>query len=192
MNKRHCQTISRLGGNGDKVYDNLDKKMEEMWRCVYSDPTPSDEDDADVVYDTLDQEKEEIWPRRHSNPTMAQFSSARAARSNRRPPLPPGADYSYHQSYSHPHYHSPAPPPPPPGPDYFYHQSYSHPHYHSPPPPPPPGPDYSFHQSYSPRRHLIPNTTRHRGVIRGPPEPDYYGYGVPQTYQYANTYPPPH
>jgi len=168
-NKRHCQTITRLGGDGDVVYDNLTRKAEEVWRSVYSDPTPSDEGDGDVEYDdTLDEEKEEIWPRRHSNPTMAQFSPARAGRSNRRPPPPqPGADYSYHQSYSHPHYYSPAPPPPPPGPDYFYNQS------------------------YSPRRHPIPNSTGHRGVIRGPP--DYYSYGVPPTYQYANTsprYPP--
>lgn len=166
MNKRHCQTISRLGRNGDMVYDNLEKKTEETWHRVYSDPTPLDEDDGDEEYDdTLDEEKEEIWPRRHSNPTMAQFSSARAARSNwRPPPPPPGADYSYHQPYSHPHYTSPAPPPPPPGPGY----------------------------SYSPRRRLIPNSTGHRGVIRGPPQPDYYSYGPP-TYQYANTsprYPP--
>lgn len=178
MNKRHCKTISRLGGNGDAVYDHLDdEKPEEVWLCVYSDPTPSDEDDDDMVYDTLDKVKEETWPRRRSNPTTAQFLSPRDARSNRPPPR---VDYSYNQFNSHPHYHS------------------------SPPPPPLPGPDYSYHQSYSPCRRLIPNSpgvahptyttiTRHRG----PPKPAFYNYGVTPTYQYASTsarppYPSPH
>jgi len=159
MNKRHCDRVTLSGGNGDAVGINWDKKMEEMWSRVYSDPTSEneDEDEEDVVYDTLDKEEEEIWPRRRSNPTMGQFLAAGGARSNRRPPpQPPRADYSYHQSYS---------------------------------PQPPPGPDYSYHQSYSPRRHLIPNSTgvAHPTLIRhrGPRKPAFNNYGFTPTYYYA-------
>ncbi|KAF8347611.1 hypothetical protein F5887DRAFT_1157728 [Amanita rubescens] len=41
MNKRHCKMVTQFGGKGDVVYDTLDKKMEEIWRYMHSDATPS-------------------------------------------------------------------------------------------------------------------------------------------------------
>ncbi|KAF8336039.1 hypothetical protein F5887DRAFT_988378 [Amanita rubescens] len=42
LNERHCKRVTRLGGNGDKVYDTWNRKKEEIWRRTHSDPTLSD------------------------------------------------------------------------------------------------------------------------------------------------------
>ncbi|KAF8344503.1 hypothetical protein F5887DRAFT_262832 [Amanita rubescens] len=34
MHKRHCKRVDQFGGNGNAVYDTLNKKTEEIWRCV--------------------------------------------------------------------------------------------------------------------------------------------------------------
>ena len=42
MNKRHCKRVTQFGGKGHVVYDALDKKKDEIWRRMHSDPTPSE------------------------------------------------------------------------------------------------------------------------------------------------------
>ncbi len=44
MNKGLCKLFTESGMNGDEVYDTLNKKKEEIWRRMHSDPTPSGED----------------------------------------------------------------------------------------------------------------------------------------------------
>ena len=40
MDKRHCKRVTQFGGKGDVVYDNLEKKKEEIWRRMHSDLKP--------------------------------------------------------------------------------------------------------------------------------------------------------
>ena len=40
--EKSCKRVNQLGGNGDVVYDALDKKMKRYGGHMHSDPTPSE------------------------------------------------------------------------------------------------------------------------------------------------------
>ncbi|KAF8337137.1 hypothetical protein F5887DRAFT_1078396 [Amanita rubescens] len=53
MNQKHCQRVTQFGGKGDVVYETLNKKTEEIWRRIHSDPIPSEKRaDLDLALDS--------------------------------------------------------------------------------------------------------------------------------------------
>ena len=71
LNRTHCKTVSQLGGNGDVVYDALNKKTEEIWRRMHSDAIPS----AAAADDDQDIKRLVIGPRRAQQRYVAIASS---------------------------------------------------------------------------------------------------------------------